>query len=59
MGCTAASSLTSSRPAARKALQDAIDAHDFNSEIKIGFDPTHIETTGLTIAEAQAGKRPT
>jgi hypothetical protein len=46
-------------PAARKALQDAIDEHDFDSKIKIGFDPTHLETTGVTIAQAKAGKRPT
>jgi hypothetical protein len=46
-------------PAARKTVQDAIDAHDFNSKIKIGFDPTHLEATGLTIDEAKGGKRPT
>jgi hypothetical protein len=46
-------------PAARKVLQTAIDAHNFDSKIKIGFDPTHIEATGLTIDEAKAGKRPT
>jgi hypothetical protein len=46
-------------PAARKTLQDAIDEHNFDKNIKIGFDPTHLEATGLTIAEAKAGKRPT
>jgi len=43
---------------ARDELQRAIDDLDFDSKIRIGFDPTHIETTGVTIAEAQAGKRP-
>jgi hypothetical protein len=42
----------------RKALQAAIDNLDFNLKIRIGFDPTHLEPTGLTIAEAKAGKRP-
>lgn len=46
-------------PVARQALQDAIDNLNFDSKIKIGFDPTHLEATGLTIAEAGAGKRPT
>jgi hypothetical protein len=46
-------------PAARKALQDAIDEHNFDKNIKIGFDPTHLEATGLSIADAKAGKRPT
>ncbi len=43
----------------RKALQAAIDALNFDTHIKMGFDPTHLEPTGLTIAEAKAGKRPT
>jgi hypothetical protein len=46
-------------PAARKALQDAIDEHNFDIKIKIGFDPTHLEANGLSIADAEAGKRPT
>jgi hypothetical protein len=45
-------------PAARKALQNAIDTLNFDSTIKMGFDPTHLEPTGLTIAQAKAGKRP-
>lgn len=43
----------------RKGLQKAIDEKDFDPDVKIGFDPTHIEATGLTIAQAKAGKRPT
>lgn len=43
----------------RKGLQKAIDDMNFDPEVKIGFDPTHIEATGITIAEAKAGARPT
>jgi hypothetical protein len=39
-------------------LRQAIDTLDFNPLIKIGFDPTHVEVVGITIAEAKAGKRP-
>ena len=45
--------------AERKALQDAIDSLDSDLKIRIGFDPTHLEPTGLTIAQAKAGVRPT
>jgi hypothetical protein len=45
--------------AERRALQDAIDNLNFDVRIRIGFDPTHLEPTGLTIAQAKAGKRPT
>lgn len=44
--------------ALRKGLNQAIRDSNFDPAIKIGFDPTHIEATGLTIAEAKAGKRP-
>ena len=44
--------------AARKKLQKAIDELNFDTSIKMGFDPTHLEPTGLTIAQAKAGKRP-
>jgi hypothetical protein len=42
----------------KPALQKAIDALDFDPNIKMGFDPTHLEPTGITIAQAQAGQRP-
>ena len=42
----------------RAGLQQAITNLDFNPSVKIGFDPTHVEVTGITIAEAKAGKRP-
>jgi len=43
----------------RNGLSKAIQDHNFDPNVKIGFDPTHIEATGLSIAEAKAGKRPT
>jgi hypothetical protein len=43
----------------REALQNAIDKLDFNPKIRIGFDPTHLEPAGMTIAQAKAGQRPT
>jgi hypothetical protein len=45
-------------PGTRELLKTAIAALDFNPGIKIGFDPTHIEATGVTIAGAEAGARP-
>jgi hypothetical protein len=42
-----------------KGLADAIANLDFKSPVKMGFDPTHIQVTGITIAEAKSGKRPT
>jgi len=45
-----------------KRLQDgveaAIAAGNFDARVKVGWDPTHIEPTGITIAEAKSGKRP-
>lgn len=43
----------------RAGLTNAIREHNFDPNVKIGFDPTHIEATGLSISEAKAGKRPT
>jgi len=37
----------------------AIKAKDFEADVKVGWDPTHIEPTGITPTEAKAGKRPT
>lgn len=45
--------------ALRAGLSKAIQDHNFDTKIKIGFDPTHIEVTGISIEEAKAGKRPT
>jgi hypothetical protein len=43
----------------RAGLTKAIQDQNFDPKIKIGFDPTHIEVTGISIPEAKAGKRPT
>lgn len=40
------------------AIDDAIAAHDWNAIVKIGWDPTHIEPTDLTVAQAKKGARP-
>ena len=45
-------------PARRELLKTAIAELDFNPSIRIGFDPTHIEATGVTIAGAKGGARP-
>ena len=42
----------------RKALQEAIDTKNFDAPLKIGWDPCHVQVTGITPAEAKAGKRP-
>jgi hypothetical protein len=44
--------------ALRTGLQRAIDNLDFNPSVKIGFDPTHLEVTGITIDQAREGTRP-
>ena len=43
----------------RQGLSQAIADQNFSSSVKIGFDPTHVEVTGISIAEAKAGNRPT
>ena len=42
----------------RKGLSKAIEDRNFDPKIKIGFDPTHIEVSDISIAEARAGERP-
>lgn len=41
-----------------RAVDAAIASKQFNAPVKVGWDPTHIQPTGITIAEAKAGKRP-
>lgn len=41
-----------------KAINQAIAAKDWNANVKVGWDPTHVQLTGITVAEAKAGKRP-
>lgn len=44
--------------ALRAAIDAAIAARNWNARLKIGWDPTHVEPTDVTVAEARAGKRP-
>jgi hypothetical protein len=46
-------------PAALKqAVLDAVANGDFAAPVKIGWDPTHVEPTDVTVAAARAGARP-
>lgn len=40
------------------AIDEAIVLRDWQAPVKIGWDPTHVEATGLTLAQARAGLRP-
>lgn len=42
----------------REGIDDAIAAGNWNAPVKLGWDPTHMEPTGITVAAAQAGARP-
>jgi hypothetical protein len=44
--------------ALRAALDATLAARDWNAKPKIGWDPTHVEPTDVTVSEARAGKRP-
>lgn len=39
-------------------IDAAISAEDWDAKLKVGWDPTHIQPTDVTIAEARKGKRP-
>jgi hypothetical protein len=41
-----------------EAIDNAIAAKDWKADVKIGWDPTHVEPTDVSVAEAKAGKRP-
>jgi len=43
-------------PAKRKS---GTAAGNFDAAVKIGWDPCHVEPTGITVAQAKVGKRPT
>jgi hypothetical protein len=46
-------------PAALKqAVFDAVAQGKFNADVKVGWDPTHVEPSDVTVAQAQAGGRP-
>jgi hypothetical protein len=36
----------------------AIASQDWDAHVKIGWDPTHIQPTDVTVAQAKAGQRP-
>jgi hypothetical protein len=40
------------------AVEAAIAASDWDAPVKVGWDPTHVEPTDVTPAEARSGKRP-
>lgn len=43
----------------RKTITDAIAARNANADIsKIGWDPCHVEITGVSVSDVEAGKRP-
>ena len=39
-------------------IDKAIAAHDWQAPVKVGWDPTHVETRDITVAEAYSGQRP-
>jgi hypothetical protein len=43
-------------------LSNAIDAaianKDWKANVKVGWDPSHVQPTGITPQQAKAGKRP-
>ena len=40
------------------AIDAAIAAQNWNADVKIGWDPSHIQPVGITVTEAKNGKRP-
>lgn len=42
-----------------RAIDAAITLRDWQAPVKIGWDPTHVEPVGLSVAQARAGQRPT
>lgn len=42
----------------RNAVDSAISGGDWNAPIKIGWDPTHVQSAELTVAQAEQGLRP-
>ena len=41
-----------------KGINAAIASKDWNAPVKIGWDPTHVQPTGITESQAKAGERP-
>ena len=44
--------------ALREAIDQALAAQDWKAPVKVGWDPLHVEATGITVQEAKQGKRP-
>ena len=42
-----------------KGIDAAIAAKDWKAKVKVGWDPCHIQPTGITTKQAKEGKRPT
>jgi hypothetical protein len=42
-----------------RAVDAAILHREWHAPVKIGWDPTHLEPRGLTVAQARSGQRPT
>lgn len=41
-----------------KSIDAAIAAQDWDANVKVGWDPLHVEPTGITVAQARSGLRP-
>jgi hypothetical protein len=42
-----------------QAIDEAITHEDWQANVKVGWDPCHVQPTGITISEVKSGKRPT
>ncbi|MHB0667960.1 hypothetical protein [Roseomonas mucosa] len=42
----------------RAGTEAAIAAGNYKASVKIGWDPCHVEVTGISLAEVKAGNRP-
>jgi hypothetical protein len=42
-----------------QAIDAAIASQEWDAQVKVGWDPTHIQPVGITIAQARSGQRPT
>ncbi len=45
-------------PREQWAVNDAISRKDWGARVKVGWDPTHVQAKGITIAQARRGLRP-
>jgi len=41
-----------------RGVEAALAAGNLAAPVKVGFDPTHVQVTGMTVTEARAGVRP-